>query len=69
MKKAVVPILVAVILLTVVVVTEAQQPTKVPRIGYLSNTDAATDSARAEGIRLALRELGYEGYGSANADC
>jgi ABC-type uncharacterized transport system substrate-binding protein len=37
----------------------AQQPTKVPRIGYLSNTDAATDSARAEGIRLALRDLGY----------
>jgi putative tryptophan/tyrosine transport system substrate-binding protein len=59
MKKAAVPILVAVILLTVEVVTEAQQPTKVPRIGYLSNTDAATDSARAEGIRLALRELGY----------
>jgi putative ABC transport system substrate-binding protein len=38
---------------------DAQQPAKVPRIGYLSNTDAATDSARAEGIRLALRELGY----------
>jgi ABC-type uncharacterized transport system substrate-binding protein len=38
---------------------EAQQPTKVPRIGYLSTTDAATDSPRAEGIRLALRELGY----------
>ena len=38
---------------------EAQQPKKVARIGYLSNTDAATDSARAEGIRLALRELGY----------
>ena len=38
---------------------EAQQPKKVPRIGYLSTTDAATDSARAEGIRLALRELGY----------
>jgi hypothetical protein len=59
MKKAAVPILVAVILLTVAVVTEAQQPMKVPRIGYLSNTDAASDSARAEGIRLALRELGY----------
>src|SRR5215831_8464017 len=59
MKKAAVPILVAVILLTVAVVTEAQQPAKVSRIGYLSNTDAATDSARAEGIRLALRELGY----------
>src|SRR5262245_16884829 len=59
MKKAAVPILVAVILLTVAVVTEAQQPAKIPRIGYLSNADAATDSAQAEGIRLALRELGY----------
>src|SRR5215510_5882657 len=58
MKKAAVPILVAVILLTVAVVTEAQQPKKV-RIGYLSVSDAASDSARAEGIRLALRERGY----------
>ena len=41
------------------VVAEAQQPKKVPRIGYLSGSDAATDSARAEAIRLALRELGY----------
>jgi putative ABC transport system substrate-binding protein len=38
---------------------EAQQPTKTPRIGYLSNDDPATDSARAERLRLALRELGY----------
>src|SRR5262245_29764935 len=38
---------------------EAQQPTKVPRIGYLSSSDAATESTRAEAIRLALRELGY----------
>jgi putative ABC transport system substrate-binding protein len=38
---------------------EAQQPGKVARIGYLSNTDRATDSARSEGVRLALRELGY----------
>ena len=59
MKKAAVPILVAVILLTVAVVTEAQQPTKVPRVGYLSGGNAATDSFRAEGIRLALRDLGY----------
>ena len=59
MKKAAVPILVAVILLTVAVVTEAQQPTKVPRIGYLSALDPASDSYRSEPIRLALRELGY----------
>jgi putative ABC transport system substrate-binding protein len=38
---------------------QAQQPKKLFRIGYLSITDAATDSPRAEGIRLALRELGY----------
>src|SRR5262249_1190308 len=39
--------------------SDAQQPKNVPRIGYLSNADSATDSARAGGIRLALRELGY----------
>jgi putative tryptophan/tyrosine transport system substrate-binding protein len=38
---------------------EAQQPAKIPRIGYLSNADSATDSPRAEGLRLALRGLGY----------
>ena len=37
----------------------AQQPKKVARIGYLSSTDPATESARAEAIRLALRALGY----------
>ena len=38
---------------------EAQQPKKVSRIGYLSSFDPASESARSEGIRLALRELGY----------
>src|SRR5262249_30180721 len=51
--------LVAVILLAVTVIAQAQQPAKIPRIGYLSSADPATDSPRAEGIRLALRELGY----------
>src|SRR4249920_1773284 len=60
MKKAgLSSILIAVVLLAVGVIAEAQQPKKVPRIGYLSITDAATDSPRADGIRLALRELGY----------
>ena len=40
-------------------VAEAQQPKKVPRIGYLSIRDPAPESARTEAIRLALRELGY----------
>jgi ABC-type uncharacterized transport system substrate-binding protein len=38
---------------------EAQQPKKVPRIGYLSAADPASESARFEGIRPALRERGY----------
>src|SRR5499433_3829930 len=38
---------------------EAQQPKKVPRIGYLAPSDAATESTRSEPIRRALRELGY----------
>jgi putative ABC transport system substrate-binding protein len=37
----------------------AQQPKKVPRIGYLSNTDPATEFTRSEAIRLALRERGH----------
>ena len=60
MKKAGLPsILGAVVLLALGVIAEAQQPKKVPRIGYLSPRDAATESTRVEGIRLALRELGY----------
>jgi ABC-type uncharacterized transport system substrate-binding protein len=61
MKKAAVPsILVAVVLLAVGVIAEAQQPKKVvPRIGYLSGAEAASESTRSEAFRLALRELGY----------
>jgi putative tryptophan/tyrosine transport system substrate-binding protein len=38
---------------------EAQQPKKMPRIGYLSSLDQTRDSTRSGAIRLALRELGY----------
>jgi ABC-type uncharacterized transport system substrate-binding protein len=37
----------------------AQQPKKVSRIGYLVGGDRTTESTRSNGIRLALRELGY----------
>jgi ABC-type uncharacterized transport system substrate-binding protein len=60
MKKASVPsILIAVLMLAVAVMAEAQQPKKVFRIGYLSSGNPTSESARAEGIRIALRELGY----------
>src|SRR5262249_29233570 len=38
---------------------DAQQPKKVPRIGYISSGDAASESARSEAIRVALRERGH----------
>jgi putative ABC transport system substrate-binding protein len=60
MKRAAVPsILVAVVLLALGVIAEAQRPKKVPRIGYLSARDPTGESIRSEAIRLALRELGY----------
>jgi ABC-type uncharacterized transport system substrate-binding protein len=39
--------------------TEAQQPAKIARIGYLSPIDAARESTEVEAVRLALRESGY----------
>ncbi len=38
---------------------QAQQPAQIRRIGHLSALDASGESARANGIRSALRELGY----------
>jgi ABC-type uncharacterized transport system substrate-binding protein len=38
---------------------EAQQPTKVPRIGYLSTVSPSVNRARIEALRQGLRELGY----------
>jgi putative tryptophan/tyrosine transport system substrate-binding protein len=52
-------ILLVVAVVVVAAIAHAQQPKRVPRIGYLSNIDPASDSVRAEAIRLALRELGY----------
>jgi putative ABC transport system substrate-binding protein len=60
MKKAAVPsILIAVVLLALGVIAEAQQAKKVPRIGYLSSVDPATESIRSEPFRLALHERSY----------
>jgi putative ABC transport system substrate-binding protein len=46
-------------LLALCATAHAQQPKKTFRIGYLAPGDAAGDSVRSEGIRLALRDLGY----------
>src|SRR6266576_6311265 len=52
-------ILFVVVVLAVAVITEAQQTTKIPRIGYLLAGIPSSDSSRSEAIRLALHELGY----------
>ena len=60
MKKAAVPsILVAVVLLAVAAIAEAQQAKKVPRIGYLTGSSPSARSARIEAFGQGLRELGY----------
>jgi putative ABC transport system substrate-binding protein len=50
---------IAFVLVVVAAGVQAQQPTKVPRIGYLSSGNTASESKRSEAIRLALRDLGY----------
>ena len=59
MKKASVPsILIAVVLLAVAVIADAQQPKKVPRIGYLTNAPLSANEL-AEAFQQGLRQLGY----------
>ena len=38
---------------------EAQQPKKVPRIGYLATVSPSANAVRIEAFRQGLRELGY----------
>src|SRR5262245_42928757 len=59
MRKTVISFALTALLLALCASAEAQQAKRVPRIGYLSIGDPATESTRSEGIRLALRELGY----------
>jgi ABC-type uncharacterized transport system substrate-binding protein len=58
MKKAAVPsILVAVVLLTLAVIAEAQQPGKAPKLGWLASPGVTPGFYEA--FRQGLRELGY----------
>ena len=59
MQKIIVLFTLATFIVASVPIAEAQQPKKVPRIGYLSSGDPARESTRSEAIRLALRERGY----------
>jgi putative tryptophan/tyrosine transport system substrate-binding protein len=58
-RAAVLSILVAVVMLAFAVIAEAQQPTKISRIGYLGGGSPSSNPARIEAFRQGLRELGY----------
>jgi putative ABC transport system substrate-binding protein len=59
MKKKITVLALCAMLFAVCLPAHAQQAKKIFSIGYLSTTDRAGDSFRAEGIRAALREIGY----------
>jgi putative ABC transport system substrate-binding protein len=59
MKKQIKVLTICAMLVALCLPAQAQQPKKVFRIGYLIGGDSTSESARAEGIRLALRERGY----------
>src|SRR2546427_8267077 len=59
MKKTLITSLLATVLLSTVPPGEAQQPAKVPRIGFQLDSPASAVTARTEAFRQGLRELGY----------
>jgi putative tryptophan/tyrosine transport system substrate-binding protein len=60
MKKATaLSILIAIVVLAFGLIAEAQQPKKVPRIGYLSGSPPFSIAEHNEAFRQGLRELGY----------
>jgi len=59
MRKTVISFALCAMLFTLCFSAEAQQSTKIPRIGYLSVTSASSVAARTEAFREGLRELGY----------
>ncbi|MGB7947810.1 MAG: ABC transporter substrate-binding protein, partial [Candidatus Binatia bacterium] len=51
--------LLATVLLTTAAFAEAQQPTKITRIGYLDAVSLSVNAAHVEAFRQGLRNLGY----------
>jgi putative tryptophan/tyrosine transport system substrate-binding protein len=58
-RKKVISFALSAMLSALCVFAEAQQPTKVPRIGHLNAASLSVTAARAEAFRQGLRELGY----------
>jgi len=58
-KTALASILFAGAVLAAAAIAEAQQPKKIPRIGYLAATSLSANAVLIEAFRQGLRELGY----------
>jgi putative ABC transport system substrate-binding protein len=59
MRKNIIGLTLCAMLIALCVPVSAQQPKKVPRIGWLSTGFLSTMSARQQAFRQGLRELGY----------
>ena len=59
MSKIILCVALSALLLALSFPVEAQQPTKVPRIGFLSTAALSSLSSRLEAFRQGLRELGF----------
>jgi putative ABC transport system substrate-binding protein len=59
MNKKVIRLALCAMLLALCFPAGAQQPTKIPRIGYLTPVSLSANSARVDAFRQGLRELGY----------
>src|SRR5499426_2410786 len=59
MNTRIIVYLVAATLLSTVSIAQAQQPAKIPRIGYLQAPPASAVATRTDAFRQGLRELGY----------
>jgi putative ABC transport system substrate-binding protein len=59
MKKTITVLTLCALLVAVYLPAEAQQATKVPRIGLLFSVSASSAADRIEAFRQSLRELGY----------
>jgi len=59
MKKKITRVVLVAFIVACFQLAEAQQPTKVPRIGLLNASSPSTVAARIEVFRQGLRELGY----------
>jgi putative tryptophan/tyrosine transport system substrate-binding protein len=59
MRQKIIGLTLCAMLLAFCYSAEAQQPTKVPRIGFLIGSSPSANAARIEAFRQGLRELGY----------